>query len=69
MDALKPKYSLFALPIHAHHGSSNCCTSMKAHLAFIDAVGGQDKKMNVVEDGQHEEIMVRRESKQLMIYP
>jgi hypothetical protein len=44
MHALKPKYSMFALPIHAHHGSSNCCTSMKAHLAFIDAVGSQDKK-------------------------
>jgi alpha-beta hydrolase superfamily lysophospholipase len=59
MHALKPKHSLFALPIQAHHGSSDCCTSMKAHLAFMDAVGSQDKNMKAVEGGYHEEFMVR----------
>lgn len=57
MKSLKKRHAEFTLPVFGQHGSSDKCTSLRGHQAFMDGISSTDKTLNMVEGGYHELLM------------
>lgn len=57
MNALKKRYAEFTVPVFGLHGSSDKCTSLRAHQAFMAGISSTDKTLSMVEGGYHELLM------------
>lgn len=57
MNRLKASYPKFTMPIYGMHGSSDRCTSMRGHKAFMDGVSSTDKTFDEIPGGYHELLM------------
>lgn len=57
MNAMKKRYAEITVPVFGHHGSSDKCTSLRAHQAFMAAISSSDKTLSLVEGGYHELLM------------
>jgi acylglycerol lipase len=57
MRLLRKHWPEFTLPIYAHHGAVDKCTSAPATQAFVAAAGSADKTLHLVPGGFHEVLM------------
>lgn len=57
MNAMKKRYADVTVPVFGQHGSSDKCTSLRAHQTFIDGISSSDKTLSLVEGGYHELLM------------
>lgn len=51
---LRTRWAEFTLPIYAHHGDADKCTSCSGTKRFVEAAGSRDKTFRCIPGGYHE---------------
>lgn len=54
MERLQKRWPELSLPLYAHHGDTDRCTSLASTRAFVDASPSKDKTFYTIEGGYHE---------------